>query len=333
MAIALVTGATGFIGSTLIRYLLADGYEVRGLAIDPPSPGLFPDSIQVLIGDIADSGSVQSAVTGVDVVFHLAAKLHVVDPQPDEKDEFWQVNVEGTQRVIDAAEHAGVQRVVFFSTINVYGPSRPGILLDEDSPLRPRSIYAETKRQAEEIALQSRVRGTDATLAVVLRLATAYGPGMKGNYVRLVKALHRRRFIPIGSGNNRRTLVHVNDVSRAAVLAGSHPDAGGRTYNVSDGKVHTMQTIISAICEALGRQPSPVSLPVGPVRVAAGISEDVARLVGFQAPIGRKTIAKYTEDVAVRSDRIQAELGFVPEVDLATGWRTAVAELTQSEDL
>jgi len=116
-------------------------------------------------------------------------------------------------------------------------------------------------------------------------------------------------------------------------LALEHPGAAGKIFNVSDGEFHPLNDIISTMCQALGRKPPRLSLPVGPVRFAAGIVEDMARLVGRKSPIVRATIDKYTEDVAVDSRRIQRELGFVPKYDLSTGWKDAVQEMRLNKQL
>jgi nucleoside-diphosphate-sugar epimerase len=114
------------------------------------------------------------------------------------------------------------------------------------------------------------------------------------------------------------------------VLALEHPEAAGKIFNVSDGEFHTLNNIISTICQALGRKPPGLSLPIGPMRFAAGIVEDAARLTGFSSPIVRATIDKYTEDVAVDSRRIQKELGFKPLCDLAGGWKETVQEMRRT---
>ena len=104
----------------------------------------------------------------------------------------------------------------------------------------------------------------------MLRLGAVYGAQVKGNYRRLLSALARGRFVPIGSGRNRRTLIYDKDVARAALLAVCHPDAAGRVFNVTDGEVHTMATIVRTLCTALGRRPPCLTLPAGPVRALAG---------------------------------------------------------------
>ena len=253
------------------------------------------------------------AVAGVDVVFHLAAKLHINDPSPKLKLEYQRVNVEGTRCLAEAARAADVKRFVLFSTINVYGPGGPGQFLDEGSPLHPDSFYAETKAQAEDIAL--------ATLpTVVLRLAAVYGPNMKGNYLRLLEALRRRRFAFVGDGLNRRTLVHVQDVCSAAILAATHPAAPGNIYNVTDGTVHSLEQIVQAMCMALNRNPPRLRLPANMARRLAGIVEAAARcLLRKRVPV-RTAVAKLTEDTAVSGARIIDELGWQPQYDLFRGW-------------
>jgi len=209
--------------------------------------------------------------------------------------------------------------------------------------LQPDTFYAQTKLAAERIVLNS--RGTDGQpLGTVLRLGAVYGSRIKGNYERLTHALARYHFIPIGNGLNRRTLVYDKDVGRAAALAISHPAAAGphtnpvgvgagRVFNVTDGEFHTLNEIIESICSALGRKPPRLSLPIGPVRFAAGIVEDIVRLVGRQAQISRATIEKYTEDIAVDSSRIQTELGFKPQYDLRSGWQETVQEMRRMGEL
>ncbi len=218
-----------------------------------------------------------------------------------------------------------MKRVVLFSTIAVYGPS-DGCVLNEMSPTHPDTFYAQTKLSAEQIILHA--KGPDGQpLGTVLRLGAVYGSRIKGNYERLVRALACHRFIPIGSGLNRRTLVYDKDVGRAAALAVSHPAAAGRVFNVTDGEFHTMNDIIATICQALGRKPPRLSLPVGPTRGLIGLVETGCRSIGLKPPITRAIIDKYTEDIAVDSSLIQKELGFVPQYDLKAGWEETIREM------
>ncbi len=314
--LALVTGATGALGPVLLRQLLTQGYRVRVLLRRAPPLGL-PPALQLVQGDLNDRLALQRAVAGVDVVLHLAAKLHINNPDPALRAEYEQINVAGTHLLAETAQAAGVQRLVFCSSIAVYGATRGGPVLDEQAPLRPESLYAETKCRAEEIVRAS-------IPAVILRLAAVYGAGMKGNYARLLRALQRHRFIPVGPGTNRRTLVYEHDAARALLLAARHPAALGQTYNVSDGSIHSFAAIIAVICQALSRRPPRYRLPLVPLRASAALLEDALSVLGWRMPIGRATFDKLTEDVAISGERIQRELGFQPHYDLATGWRETV---------
>ena len=195
--------------------------------------------------------------------------------------------------------------------------------MDESAPARPNTIYAETKLRAEEIALSAK-NAHGEPLATVLRMAAIYGPRMKGNYVSLVNALARVRFLPVGDGTNLRTLVYVDDAVRAAVLAAQSPDAVGRIYNVTDGTVHSLKEIMAAICEALGKSPPRLYVPTGAARTAAR-AVDSALALGGRSTRFAPAVNKFVESVAVRSDRIQRELDFRPEFDLRKGWKATIA--------
>jgi UDP-glucose 4-epimerase len=317
---ALVTGAGGAIGSGLVERLLEQGYAVRALVRESAPSGLMAEGVEIIRGDITDCRLVPQAVEGADAVFHLAAKLHINNPALALKEEYVRVNIEGTRCLAAAASAAGVKRLIFFSTINVYGSSRPGQLFDEAAPLNPDSWYAETKIEGERIVREE-------LPSTVLRVAAVYGPRMKGNYPRLVEAVRRKRLTFIGDGSNRRTLVHERDVCDAAIKAAESDASIGQTFNVTDGRVHTMREIIAAIAAALGQRPPRLRLPARPVRLIAGLMEDGLRLAGKTSPIGRATIDKLTEDIAVSGDKLQRELGFQPRFDLQTGWRQTIAQM------
>ncbi len=327
----LVTGATGAVGPRVVAALAEAGCGIRTFSLDPPPPGLWPGGVDSRLGDITDRSAVQQAMQGIAAVIHMAALLHIVNPPPLLQLEYGRINVGGTATVVETARQAGVGRLVLFSTIAVYGASAGGILT-EDSPARPGTFYAQTKLAAEKIVLAAK-RADGRPLGTVLRLGAVYGSRIRGNYRRLLIALARGRFAPIGPGTNRRTLVYDKDVGRAAALAAVHPDAAGRVFNVTDGRIHTMNAVIGTLCDALDRRPPLLTLPVKAVRGLAGILEDGSRLFGLPSPVVRATIDKYTEDAAVDGRRLCDELGFAARYDLAAGWRETVAEMRQSGDL
>jgi UDP-glucose 4-epimerase len=318
--VCLVTGAAGAIGPGVVA-AMARTHDVRTLSRSTPEPDLFRVPVQIFTGDVADPEAVGRASRGADVIVHLAALLHIVDPPPSMRAEYERVNVGGTAAVIDAARAEGVSRVVLLSTIAVYGYEKR-TLLNEDSPARPDTFYGETKLAAERVALAAR-RTDGGPLAAVLRSAAVYGPRVKGNYQRLVHALARRRFVPIGAGENLRTLIFEDDLASATALAANHPAAAGRVYNVSDGTPHPLSEIIRSICGALGRRPPRWHAPVGPVRAALRAASVLNRALP-------RMLDKYLEEVAVDASRIQAELGYRPQVGLTEGWSATIAEMRRT---
>ena len=216
---------------------------------------------------------------------------------------------------------------MFFSTIAVYGQTRREIV-SEDSPACPDTYYAKTKLAAEHIVLNAR-RADGQLLGTVLRLGAVYGSRVKANYLRLVQALSRKWFIPIGKGMNRRTLVYDKDVAKATMIAMQHPAAAGKIYNVTDGQFHSVNEIIKAICQVLGRKSPKFYLHLRPVKMAANLADGIVGLVGLSSPGLKDALSKYCEDVAVDGSRIMRELGFIPEYDLWEGWKETIQEMRE----
>ena len=303
-----VTGATGVIGSVLVRVLSEQGIRVRALV---RQSGGLPSDVEGVAGDLDDAGALRRGLVGADGVVHLAAQLHLNDPSPALADQYRRVNTEGTERLARLAAEAGIGRFVFASTINVYGPSAGREAWTEADAPRPETIYAKTKLAAEESVLA-------LAEGVVLRLAAVYGPGMKGNYPELARVLRRGVRILPGDGRNRRTLVHVEDAARALALAAMGKVPPG-LYNLTGG-VQTFDAIVRGIQAAVGVRPGVRYVPARLARWGAVVPEVLARAVGQRLP-ARLLIDKLTEDVAVSGDALRAASPYRPRYnDLAEGW-------------
>jgi nucleoside-diphosphate-sugar epimerase len=320
----LITGATGALGPAVLRAFSAAGWGIRTTSRKPPNPGSLAASFPHVSADIGDRAALHNVMQGVDVVLHMAALLHVFDRAESRQHEYRRVNVDGTAAVVDAARACGVRRVVGVSSIAVYGPH--GGTIDETTQPHPDTPYGSTKLEAERIILAA-TSAHGAALACVLRLAAVYGPSVKGNYERLLRAVARRRFIPVGRGENSRTLVFEDDVASAMLLAATHGAAAGRVFNVTDGTVHTVAEILAAISEALGRRPPRVAIPKSLVFAGVRGVEAAFRLARRSPPVRTSTVEKYLESVAVSGTLIRAALGFQPRWTLADGWRHTVLEL------
>jgi UDP-glucose 4-epimerase len=319
-----VTGATGMIGPQLVNYLVSNGHQVRTISRRQSEKGLFRKGVKSIQADIcSDKKRIRQVFADADAVFHLAAKLHVNNPSADLDTEYYQVNVRGSEKVAEAAYDCGVARLVHFSTINVYGACRNNEIISEESSLRPETIYARTKVQSEE-AVWDILRRNERSSAVVLRMAAVYGPRLQGNYKHLVKALKYRCFYPVGKGENRRTLIYIDDLVRGALLAASHPKANGGTFNLTDGCIHTFNDIIHSISFALGRKAPRGHLPEQPIRRLSAFTDKTFHLIGANRIAFSKFLDKLTEDVAVSGEKFITELKFQARYSLIQGWRKAV---------
>jgi UDP-glucose 4-epimerase len=318
--VALVTGATGVIGPLLITKLLLNGYHVKALIKTSAKKDVLPAGVQCIFGDITDINCLKAAVKDTDYIFHLAALLHVNNPGAELRNEYNRINVKGTKFLVTAAQAETVKRMVYFSTINVYGPNTTNLICDEKSPLNPSDWYAESKVEAERIVL-------DGINSVVLRPAAVYGSRMKGNYRKMLQALRKGIFIPIGPGENRRAIIFEDDIVTAAVLAAEHPRASGNIYNVSDGENYPLKRIIANMCQALDRGEPKLKLPLSLAKVATSLIEYSSRVAGKQPPVNQALLNKLLEDTAVSSDEIINQLKFYPVFKDLKGWQETVKRI------
>ena len=344
----LITGATGKLGPLLASELLQYGFQVRVLTRDllaaQLSLGSLFSKVDVIVGDVTDLESVSRAVSGVNLVFHLAALLHINVPDDAIQREYERINVDGTRHVIQASQKWGVERMIFFSTIAVYGPGHWGSVFDELSPCNPQSKYAESKAKAEKMIAEVNLTTVTGPWITVLRLASVYGTRVTGNYKRLICAVEHGFFcIPsVGSiehGKRKihfdgacRTLIHEEDVVSGALLAAIHPRAKGKTYNLTDGMVHSLQSIVQSMATGLSKSVILLRVPSGPLHFFSLVSKNIShRLPHFMThPLLNMAyvLDKLMECCGVDGQKIQSELGFVPQYDLIRGWRQAVNKVS-----
>ncbi len=300
----LVTGAAGFVGRALVRRLAAEHRALRA-AVRSASTGLPAEVAQVAVGEIGPDTDWTRAVDGADAVVHLAARVHMTGEAGRDLPLFRAVNAAGSEMLARAARSAGVRRFVLLSTTTVYGDRSPGRPFDESSPPVPASAYGRSKLEAEQLVAQA-LAGS-ATELVVLRPPLVYGPGVKGNFVRLLQLVRSGLPLPLASVRNRRSLVFVDNLVDAIVRALEHPAAAGRTYVVSDGEDVSTPELIARIAAALGRPPRLFAFPPALLRFAG-------TLLGRGDEIGR-----LLDDMAVDGSRIRRELGWTPPFSVDEG--------------
>ncbi len=274
------------------------------------SPGqLSAGGETVIVGAIDGDTKWADALRGVDTVIHLAARVHVMkDKSADPLTEFFKVNLYGTSNLAQQAASAGVKRLVYVSSIKVNGEQTSDTQsfseLDEPDPQDP---YAISKLQAEQV-LHSISRETGLEV-VIIRPPLVYGPGVKGNFLKLLTAIDKGIPLPLAGARNARSLVYVGNLVDALVSCATSPAAGGQTYLASDGGDISTAMLVENIARALGRNNKSFYLPPGLLR-------RVAAMLGRAAQVDR-----LFGSLRINDSKIRSELGWVPPYTMEQGLR------------
>jgi nucleoside-diphosphate-sugar epimerase len=310
---AFVTGASGFIGRHLVEKLLQTGWTVKALIHNRTLP-LETRGLEYVRGDIERETAWKEALEGTDVLFHLAAAL---GGSPLNKKEFQRTNAEGTRKVLQAAQKAGIKKTVHFSSAGVLGAVKPGDKAGELYPLHPLSVYDQTKLEGEQIALQMAQEGLSL---VVIRPGWVYGPGDTRTF-KLIKVIAKKRFILVTRGTTWQTPVHIEDLLDGVCLC-LERGKPGEVYHLAGNEVLTVRQIVDSIAEATGSFIPRLSLPLFPVKLAAWKLETAFKLVGKEAPLTRGKLAFFIHPKPLSIDKAARELGYTPP----TGFKTGIAE-------
>lgn len=289
-----VTGANGFVGRHLIRYLTTQGREAVPL-------GRGVDLTPVLVG--------------LEAVVHLAARVHVMhDKASDPLAEFRRSNVDATEQLARLAAKSGVRRFVFMSSVKVNGEETPvGHAFKETDAPRPEDAYGVSKWEAE-IALQQ-VAAETGMEVVIIRSPLVYGPGVKANFAALMRAIQRGWPLPLGGIQNARSLVGVVNLSDFIYSCVTHPAAANQTFLVSDGEDVSTEQLVIALAQALGVSPCVWSIPHWALEMAAAV-------VGK-----RKSVQRLCGSLQVDISKARQLLGWTPPLSLLEGFQRTVSEV------
>lgn len=294
---ALVTGASGFVGTHLVTALLRQDWQVRGTTRRPwrDSPHGLESTVALDIGPTTDWDSL---LDGVDVVFHLASRAHILRESSENPAlEFDRVNVQGTAHLVRSCREAGVRRVVYMSSIGVHGDRSEGPALTEASPIRPRNLYAASKVQSEAALVAESGQGLDF---VIVRPPLIYGEGVPGNFFRLMRLIASGIPMPLGSLDNLRSLAAVGNVVDLLLLCGTIESAAGEAYVVADGDDISTPELIRTLAEGMGCDARLAPCPISFLKLAA-------RLTGMQ-----RQYEQISGTLQVNASKAHEQLGWTP---------------------
>lgn len=306
-----VTGASGFVGSALCADLLARGARVRAVVRDARRAPAGTDP--VVVGDLDDAPALRRAMHGAEAVVHLAARVHVMDARTDDAAAYSRTNVEGTRTLLDAAQAAGVPRFVFASSVKAVGEWSDAPWT-ERTPPRPQDAYGRSKLAAEALVREAQARGLHAP---ILRLPLVYGPGVRGNLLRLLGALHRGRPLPFGALRNRRSLLALPNLVAAVRAVLDAPAAGAETLFVSDDHDVSSAELCRLLAAGLGRPPRLVPLPAGALLALGRVGDVLRRAV--PVPFDSAAAQRLTGSLQVDVSRLRRVAGWRPLLTPAEG--------------
>lgn len=297
-----VTGASGFIGKALLEQLLSAGLKVRVLTREPQK-WTASESVDVFAGNLVDTHEWSGFLTGVDVVIHAAAEIRQLNLM-------MAVNVQGPERLLNAAVTAGVRRWVQLSSVGAYGPTVSG-LIDENTSEKPVGPYEKTKTLFDQL-LRETSKQSHLQVCIV-RPSNVYGPGMVNQSLfQMIRMIRRGWFAYIGPTGASANYVHVDDVVSALLLCTILPQAAGKTYNVSDWT--TIENMVQAIAKGLN-----VSTPT--LRLNLGITMLLARSLQWipQWPLTLNRVRALSGRTRYSTQLIEKDLGWRVSVPIVRG--------------
>ena len=323
----LVTGGTGFTGKALVRRLLDEGYQV--VALDYKE-GLKTEELrqwgaEVVIGSVTDRSVVERCMNGVDYVQHLAAAFRELNVA---NDYYYDVNVNGTRTVLDAAFQQGVKKFIYCSTCGVHGniDNPPG---GEDAPIQPADYYQQTKYEAEPIVGEYFKKGLKT---VIVRPAAIYGPGDPERFFMIFKRCTKGVFPMFGDGKTYYHPLYIDNLVDALMLAMEEGKGDGEAFLIADENYCEIEDLVNRVGKALGITVRIPHYPVMPLVVAGHLFEIVCKPFRITPPIFPRRVDWYRQNRAFDISKAKEQLGYVPRIGLDEGLKRT-AEWYKQEGL
>jgi nucleoside-diphosphate-sugar epimerase len=305
----IIIGGCGFIGGVLTRRLVEAGHAVTLYDIAKPR---HTSAAAYVGGDVGDLATLSGAVKGQDVVVNLAAE-HQDDVRPISR--YDTVNVEGARVLCEALEQAGVQQLIFTSSVAVYGVHDQPIR--EDFSHNYFNDYGRTKHEAEDVYRRWQAKDPKRGLKIV-RPTVVFGPGNRGNVYNLLKQIKSGQFLMVGNGENRKSIAYVENVAGFLQYLMT-PTPGLQVFNYADKPDLTMNELVTRVQTALDRPGHTIArLPYAAGLLAGVLADGVSRLTGRKLPISAIRVKKFCMNSEIDASRCFAA-GYQPPIDVWEG--------------
>jgi nucleoside-diphosphate-sugar epimerase len=313
-----VVGGSGFIGTRLVAALLRAGHDVR--VFDKVPSAAFPDRVH--LGDVRDAAAVKAALEGTEAVVDLAAE-HRDDVRPLSR--YFEVNVGGAENIVRAAEACGVARVIFTSSVAVYGNAAGP--WHESTPSQPVNAYGESKAKAEAVYRRWADAAPATRSLTLVRPSVVFGPKNRGNVHTLIEQIRQGRFVMVGQGKTVKSIAYVENV--VAFLAAQFANSAGTfLFNYSDKPDFTTDELVKRVRHLLGQDATSLRVPY-PAALAAGYAFDLmAALSGRKLPLGSERVRKFCSESRVAVEALQSS-GFQAPHSLDEGLALTVASFLE----
>ncbi len=306
MTKVLVTGATGFLGSALVEKLCRSGHHVRAALRDSTQPISRSLNVETVVADIRDAKKVQEIADGCEAIVHLAAKVHAIDDSGAETD-YEAVNVEGTRHILDAAVKSGVNRIVFASSVKVFGEETRGCIDERQAP-DPRTAYSRSKWRAEQLVSEYAER--HGRTAVSLRLPMVYGQTKNGNLYRMMEAIDQGRFPALPRLSAVRSLLHVENFVQAVLLCLRVSCFNRAAYIVTDPEPYCVTDLYDWLRAGLGKPHPRWRVPLWILKSGARCGDGLRFIGGRQVPLTTEQLTKLIGCAWYSSRAIERELDY-----------------------
>jgi GlcNAc-P-P-Und epimerase len=312
-----VTGSSGFVARFLIPGILSEGHSVIGIDKQKCESG-FGNSFQFVEGNILDEELLRKTMKGCDAVIHLAAE-HQDFGVPDEL--FFEVNVNGTQKLLDFAESYSIQSFIFYSSVAVYGNNEEPS--HEKLPANPISPYGKSKHMVEQ-SIEAWYRRDTTRKILILRPAVVFGPYNYANMYKLIHAISRGRYLAVGKGENIKSIAYVENITDATIFLMKRMQPGIEIYNYVDSPQLQARAIAAIVAGALNVRLSGFHVPVGLALGLAYPFDVFAAATNINLPITSKRIKKFTTTTHHLADKVLAT-GFIPRFSTEEGLKKMVS--------